>query len=297
MSSRSSRRLPYLLTLPTLVLLLAALGYPVAWQLVTSLRRYGLMQQFGAPAPWVGVDNYVALVTDPSLWTVVVRSVVFCVVTALVSVVVGGLIALLMDAVPRWARLVLQVCLLVAWAMPIVAAMTVWVWLVDWRRGVLNWLLVEVGVESAYGHNWLAQPTSFFVIASAIVVWMSVPFIALSVYAGLTQLSPDVLEAAQLDGAGWFRRLRHIVLPLVAPVISIVLLLQLIWDLRVFTQIKILQDAGSVASETDLLGTYVYRLGTGTGDFGTASAVSVLMLVLTIALSWYYVRSLMAQES
>jgi N,N'-diacetylchitobiose transport system permease protein len=294
---RRSSRLPYLLVLPTLVLLLGALGYPIGWQLVTSFRKFGLLQQFGAPPEWVGLDNYAALVTDPYLWQVVVRSVVFCVVTAVVTVAVGGLLAVLMTALDRWARLTLQVALLLAWAMPVVAAMTVWIWIVDWRRGLLNWALVHLGVESAQGHNWLAQPLSFFTIASVIVVWMSVPFVALSIYAGLTQVSPEVLEAATIDGAGWWKRLRHIILPLIAPVLSIVMLLQLIWDLRVFTQIKLLQDAGSVANETNLLGTYVYQLGTGKGDFGTASAVSVLILVLTVALSWYYVRSLMKEES
>ena len=126
---------------------------------------------------------------------------------------------------------------------------------------------------------------------------MSVPFVALSIYAGLTQVSTEVLEAAELDGANGIQRLRFIILPLIAPVLSIVMLLQLIWDLRVFTQIKLLQDAGGVANETNLLGTYVYQLGTGKGDFGTASAVSILILGLTIALSWYYVRSLMKEES
>jgi N,N'-diacetylchitobiose transport system permease protein len=294
---RRRSRLPYLLVLPATVVLLVALGYPVGWQLVTSFREYGLLQQFGAEPSWVGVDNYTALVTDPELWAVVVRSVVFCVVTALVTVVIGGGLGILMTALDRWVRVVLQVALLLAWAMPIVAAMTVWIWIVDWRRGLLNWALVHLGVTGAQGHNWLAEPLSFLVIASVIVTWMSVPFVALSIYAGLTQVSPEVIEAATIDGAGWWQRLRFIVLPLVAPVVSIVVLLQLIWDLRVFTQIKLLQDAGSVASETDLLGTYVYRLGTGQGDFGTASAVSVLILVLTVALSWSYVRSLMSEES
>jgi N,N'-diacetylchitobiose transport system permease protein len=126
---------------------------------------------------------------------------------------------------------------------------------------------------------------------------MSVPFVALSIYAGLTQVSPEVLEAAQIDGATGWQRLRHIILPLIAPVVSIVLLLQLIWDLRVFTQIKLLQDAGGFANETNLLGTYIYQLGTGAGDFGAAAAVSVIMLALTVAMSWYYVRSLMKEES
>ena len=289
-------RLPLVLIVPTLVLLIAALGYPIGWQIVTSFKKYGLMQQFGAPAPFVGLDNYIALVTDPYMWTVVVRSIVFCIVTALVTVAIGGAMAVLMNALTTWVRVVLQVALLVAWAMPVVAAMTVWIWIVDWRRGLLNWALVKLGVDSAEGHNWLAEPLSFFVVASVIIVWMSVPFVALSIYAGLTQVSTEVLEAASLDGATGIQRLRHIIVPIIAPVLSIVMLLQLIWDLRVFTQIKLLQDAGGVTNETNLLGTYVYQLGTGKGDFGTASAVSILILFLTIALSGYYVRSLMKED-
>jgi N,N'-diacetylchitobiose transport system permease protein len=293
---KRKNRLPLILIVPSLVLLIAALGYPICWQVVTSFKQYGLMQQFGAPAPFVGLQNYVALVTDPYLWTVVVRSIVFCVVTAVVTVAIGGAMAVLMNALTTWPRVVLQVALLVAWAMPVVAAMTVWIWIVDWRRGLLNWALVQLGVDGAEGHNWLAEPLSFFVVASVIIVWMSVPFVALSIYAGLTQVSTEVLEAASLDGASGLQRLRHIILPLIAPVLSIVMLLQLIWDLRVFTQIKLLQDAGGVANETNLLGTYVYQLGTGKGDFGTASAVSILILALTIALSAYYVRSLMKED-
>jgi N,N'-diacetylchitobiose transport system permease protein len=294
---KQARRVtPAVLIVPTLLVLLVALGYPVGWQIVTSFQKFGLAQQFGQPPEWVGVDNYVALLTDPNLWLVVARSLVFCVVCAVLTVAVGLGLALLMGAVGRVGRLCLQVALLLAWAMPVVASMTVWTWIVNWRNGLLNWLLEQVGVDAA-GHNWLVQPLSFFVVAGVIVVWMSVPFVALSIYAGLTQLSPEVLEAAEIDGAGGWLRLRHIILPLVAPVISIVLLLQLIWDLRVFTQIKLLQDAGGVANETHLLGTYIYQLGTGAGDFGSASAVSILMLLITVGVSWYYVRSLMKEES
>jgi N,N'-diacetylchitobiose transport system permease protein len=295
-SRRRRSRLPAALILPTVVLLVAALGYPVAWQLVTSLQKFGLRQQFGQPPEWVGLDNYARLVTDPAMWSVIVRSVLFCLICAFVTVAVGGLLALLMNRVGRAVRLVLQVALLLAWAMPVVATMTVWIWLVDWRRGLLNWLLDEVGVD-ALGHNWLVSPVSFLVIAGVVVVWMSVPFVALSIYAALTQISRDVMEAAALDGANGRQRLRYIVLPLVAPVLTIVLLLQLIWDLRVFTQVKLLQEAGGFAGETDLLGTYIYRLGTGAGDFGTAGAVAVLMLVLTVLVSLPYVRSLMREES
>jgi len=145
--------------------------------------------------------------------------------------------------------------------------------------------------------DWLSQPSTFFVVASIIVIWMSVPFVAFSVYAGLTQVSDEVLEAAQLDGATPWQRFWGIILPMIRPVISIVLLLQLIWDLRVFTQITMLKDAGSKSGEYDLLGTYIYKLGTSSQDFGMASAVSILVLALTIALSWFYIRSLLKEDA
>ena len=296
MPVRRRSRLPHILITPTIIVLIAALGYPVAWQIITSFKEFGLRQQFGVPADWVGLANYVEIVSDPALWAIVLRSLVFCLVVSFATVLIGGALAGLMNSVHKAARLTLQVALLLAWAMPAVASMTVWIWLVDWRRGLLNWALVRLGVD-AQGHNWLADPTLFLIIAAIIVTWMSVPFVTLSIYAGLTQVSPEVLEAAKIDGASGIQRLRHIIVPLIAPVLSIVLLLQFIWNLRVFTQVKILQDAGGVANETHLLGTYIYQLGTGKGDFGSASAVSILMLLLTIAISWRYVRNLMKEES
>ena len=97
------------------------------------------------------------------------------------------------------------------------------------------------------------------------------------------------MEAAALDGASARQRFFSIVLPMIRPVLMIVALLQVIWDLRVFAQIKMLQDAGAPISSTDLLGTYIYRLGVGSSDFGMASALSIFVLVLTVALSFFYV--------
>lgn len=293
---RRRNRIPFLLILPTLVILLGALGYPLLWQLTTSFQEFGLKQQFGQAPEFVGLANYTQIFVDPTMWAILGRSLLFCLVCAFSTVAIGGLLALLMKRVGTVARLILQVSLLLAWAMPLVAAMTVWVWLIDWRRGVLNWLLTRLGAD-ATGHNWLAEPITFFAIAAVIVIWISVPFVALSLYAGLTQISEEVLEAAAMDGATGIQRVRLIILPLVAPVLSIVLLLQIIWDLRVFAQIKLLQDAGGVTNETHLLGTYIYQLGVGSGNFGMASAVSIVMLLITVAVSWYYVRSLMKEEA
>ncbi|MFC4223894.1 carbohydrate ABC transporter permease [Lysinibacter cavernae] len=290
------QKVPLFLLIPSIVILLVGMGYPLVWQLITSMQKFGIKQQFGAPADFVWFDNYIALASDPLTWAIVARSLAFCVVTAAITIIIGGLLAVLMKAAGRIGRLILQVSLLLAWSMPIVAAMTVWIWLFDRRRGVVNYLLDMIPGVHMNRFDWLENPLTFFMVACIIVVWMSVPFVAFSIYAGLTQVSDEVLEASQLDGATGWQRLRFIILPMIRPVLMIVLLLQLIWDLRVFAQIKVLQDTGSSASEFDLLGTYIYKLGTGAQDFGMASAVSVFVLLLTIAISWFYVRSLLKED-
>jgi len=293
---RRTNRAPYLLLVPAVGILLVGMGYPLIWQVVTSLQEYGLKQQFGQPAPFVLFDNYVELATNTQFWAVVVKSIAFCLVTAVVTLVIGVLLALLMNVVAKAPRIILQVALLLAWSMPVVAAMTVWIWLFDRRRGAVNYLLDMIPGVDMNRFNWLESPTTFFIVASVIVIWMSVPFVAFSSFAGLTQVSEEVLEAAQLDGANGRQRFFGIILPMIKPVIAIVFLLQIIWDLRVFTQITMLQDAGSKSSDFDLLGTYIYKLGTKSQDFGMASAVSILVLAITILLSWFYIRSLLKED-
>ena len=293
---RRIRFTPYMLLLPATLIVLLAMAYPVVWQLITSMQHFGLAQQFGAAPDWVWFDNYATLFGDPTTWLVVGRSIAFCLVTAAITMLVGVGLALLMQAVSTWARIALQIAMLLAWATPVVAAMTIWNWIFDWRRGLINWVLSSLGLPFS-GHNWLQDPLSFFGVALIIVVWMSVPFVAFSVYAGLTQVPGEVLEAAQMDGASRWQRLRLIIVPIIKPVLGIVMLLQLIWDLRVFTQIKMLQDRGSIASQTDVLGTYIYQIGVGSSDFAMASAMSIFVLLLTIALSWFYVRNLIKEDS
>src|SRR5690625_334442 len=269
-SRRRRNRSPYFLLIPSIALLIIGTGYPIAWQLITSLRKYGMAQQFGQPADFVWFENYQAILKDPAMWGVVVRSVVFAVAVGFLTVAVGLLIALLMRRV--------------------------WIWLFDRRRGVINWLLDSVGIHQASRFDWLAEPGTFFLVAGVVILWMSVPFVALSIYAALTQISEEIIEASEIDGASPSQRLRYIFLPMIRPVIAIVLLLQLVWDLRVFTQIRLLQDAGSSASRFDLIGTAIYKLGTGASDFGMAAALSVFVLLLTIGLSAYYVRMLLKEE-
>jgi N,N'-diacetylchitobiose transport system permease protein len=289
-----SRSWPYLLLLPALVPVIVGLGYPLARQFVISFQEYGLAQQFGRPAEWVGLRNYVELLTDSYVWGVIARSIAFCLVNAALTMVVGVALAVLMTKVGRAARVTLQVGMLLAWGTPVLATMTVWQWLFDSQYGVVNWLLAEpLGVEGMRNHSWIIEPLSFYLVATVIVVWMSVPFVVFTVYAGLLQVPAEVEEAAELGGASAWQRFWYLAVPLIRPVLFVVALLQVIWDLRVFTQIYVLQRAGAPTRETHLLGTFIYSLAK---EFSMAGAMATIMLLITLALTGFYIRRMLREE-
>ena len=179
--------LPAGLVLPAAALLALALGYPLVRQVVLSLQEFGLAQQFGRPPEWIGLGNYRDLLGDSYLWTVVLRTVLFCFVNAALTMGIGVGIALLMTRMSRWVRLAVQGGLLLTWATPVVAAMIVWQFLFDTQYGVVNSVLTSLGSDHD-GHSWLLEPMSFFAVATMIVVWMSVPFVVFTVYAALCLL-------------------------------------------------------------------------------------------------------------
>jgi len=289
-----ARLWPYLLLVPALVPLGVGLGYPLVRQFVLSFQEYGLAQQFGRPAEWVGLDNYVTLLSDPYVWGVIARSLAFCLVNAAFTMAIGIALAVLMTKVGRASRITLQVGMLLAWGTPVLATMTVWQWLFDSQYGVVNWLLAgPLGMEGQRGHSWLIEPLSFYGVATVIVVWMSVPFVVFTVYAGLLQVPEECMEAAQLDGATSWQRLWRLAIPMIRPVLFVVALLQVIWDLRVFTQIHVLQRAGAPTRETHLLGTYIYSLSK---EFSMAGAMATIMLAITLALTSSYIRRMLRDE-
>lgn len=292
-SPLSHRLAPYLLLTPAILLVLVAQGYPMIRQFIMSFQEFGLAQQFGQAADWVWLDNYAAIVTDPYFWTVLLKSIVFCFWTAGLTMVFGLGLALLMRSASTWARTVMNIALIVVWAMPLIAALTVWQWLVDPNFGLLNYVLTSLGLSQFQGFSWLASSFwTFYLIASAIIIWASMPLVTISIYAALTQVDEAQIEASELDGANYFKRLRHVIFPTVAPVVSLMAVLQVIWDLRVFTQIHVLQQSGGISTETNLLGTYVYQVGISQGNYGVASALAMVILLVTLAITSKYIHML-----
>ena len=192
-----------------------------------------------------------AVLTDPQFWRVLARSVVFCGVNVALTMVLGMLVALLMTRLGKGMRLLVTVGLLLAWAMPALTAIVIWGWMFDTQYGVVNWRAHRSSGMDYGGHSWLLNPLSFFVVATLVVVWRRVPFVAFTLYAGLTQVPGDVLEAAQLDGASASAAVpaHHGAVHQADPADRHVL--PVIWDLRVFTQIFALQDSGGITREDE----------------------------------------------
>ena len=288
---------PYALLVPALLVLGAVTGWPLVQLFIMSFQKFGRAQVFGAPPEFVWLENYVSVLTDAEFWQVLGRSLGLAAASVALTMVLGVLVALLMNRLGKVLRTLVSVGLLLAWAMPPLSATIVWGWIFDTQYGVMNDVLTRVFGLDFEGHSWLIEPLSFFFVATVIIVWGAIPFVAFTVYAGLTQVSDEVLEAAQLDGASSAQRFFLVVVPTIRPILAIVTILQVIWDLRVFTQIYALQSIGGLAEQTNTLGVYIYRVSLGSGDFGVGGAISVIVVILLVALSIFYVRRSIREES
>ncbi|KSW13727.1 carbohydrate ABC transporter permease [Cellulomonas sp. B6] len=291
-----ARLLPWLFLAPSLAVLAAITGYPLVRMLWLSVHEYERAQLLGVPARFVGLDNYTATLTDARFWTVTARSFAFMVVCVVLTITLGTLVALLLMKLGKAMRLVLSVGLLLAWAMPPLAAMLVWGWMFDSQYGVVNHLLTRLGSTSWMGHSWLIDPASFFAVATLVVVWGAIPFVAFTLYAGFTQVPGEVIEAAQLDGASARQRFFGVQVPYVRSIYVVLIVLSMIWDLKVFTQVFVLQGIGGIKSETSTLGVYIYEMGMAQGHYGAASAIAVIFTVLMLVISAYYVRATVKEE-
>lgn len=293
---RRRDRTPLVLLLPALVMLAVFIGWPLLQLIIMSFQKYGRAQIFGAPPEFVGFDNYLRVLTDVEFWVVLGRSFGLMVVCASATMVLGVSIALMMRSLGAVMRTVVSIGLLLAWAMPALTGTIVWGWIFDTSYGIVNYVLTRITGQNWIGHSWLSDPLSFFGVAAIIITWGAIPFVAFSTYAGLSQVPGEVLEASALDGAGAWQRFRLIVVPYIRSILVVLLILQVIWDLRVFAQIYALQTVGGIRADTNTIGVYIYSVSMATGDVGSGGAISVILVFILLAISAYYIRTMLKED-
>jgi len=209
------------------------------------------------------------------------------------TMTLGILVALLLVRVSTWVRLMVTGALVLAWSMPPVVAVQVWSWMTNLQNGVLNYALTQLGIGNFFQHNWYSTTLSQYGMVTTLIVWGGLPFVVITVYAALSQVPHELVEAAQIDGARTWRILKDVTLPVVKPLLLILTSLSIIWDFGVFTQAYLLIGPGQQTPNNYLMSIYLYVEGYGQTNFGRGAAISILMLAIVAVLSIFYVRSML----
>jgi N,N'-diacetylchitobiose transport system permease protein len=281
---------PYALIAPVVVAIALILGYPLYFLVRLSLERYGLFELIRHAGAYVGLANFRSVLRDQVFWHTLVRTVVFTAANVGLTIVLGMLVALLLVRVSRPVRLLVSSALVLVWSMPVVVAVQVWYWMTSYENGVLNYVLTKLGIGDYYQHDWYASTFSQLSMVTLLIVWGALPFVAITLYAGLAQVPRDLVEAAEVDGANAWGVFRDITLPILKPILLILTSLSIIWDFGVFTQPYLLIGQSKITPGNFLMSIYLFEEGYFKSDYGRGAAISLLMLVIVAVLSVVYVR-------
>ena len=282
---------PYVLVAPTAAIIGAVLAYPLYLLVRLSFQKYGLFELVRHHGKPIGFDNYTRILHDHEFWTVLARTVAFTVVNVTLTIVLGTAIALLLTKLGRAMRLLLTTGLVLVWAMPPVVAVNIWRWMVDYEFGVANWTLTKLHVWNFLHYDWFANPWTGFGVITAVVVWGAIPFVAITVYAGLAQVPQELLEAARIDGARGWNVFREVTLPLLMPIFVILISLSIIWDFQVFIQVWIMLG-NRPSSDYFLLSMYSFVESFRISEYGFGAAIAVVMVLVMFGATLVYIRQM-----
>ncbi|MDA0563955.1 sugar ABC transporter permease [Streptomonospora sp. S1-112] len=293
---------PYLLIAPALVLLALVQIGPILQMVWNSLHSYTVRHLLPtAPAPeWNSFAHYTTLLSDAEFWMILRNTVVVCALMVGVTMILGTAVGNLLHRLPRWFSVTVSIGMMLAWATPAISASLVFRWLFLPERGLANVALDRLPDWLVGGgwldYNWFLEPVPLFTVLILVIVWQSFPFVAVSVLAGLKSIPDELYEAARVDGAGGWRSFWSITFPMLRPLFALLLVLQIIWDLRVFTQLYILANSFQNKS-VYLLSYYIYQQGfsASPANYGMGSAIAVVMTVMILAVTAYYLRIMIRQ--
>ena len=278
--------LAFLLLLPTMLLLGLFIAYPFVRGLLLSVTD----TKVGVAGKFVGFENFERLLTDPIFHMVVWNTCWYTFVTTVFKLGLGLWLALLLNRSFRFKAFT-RAFILLPFIIPTVLSTFAWKWMFDPTFSVLNWMLYKLGFISS-AVNWLGDPDLAMFSIIVVNIWRGVPFFAISLLAGLQTISPDLAEAAAIDGASPLKRFWYITWPLLLPVTMVVVLFSVIQTFADF-QIVYVLTGGGPANATHLFSTYAYQLGVGTGLLSQGAAISLAMfpiLTLIVLAQLLYIR-------
>jgi multiple sugar transport system permease protein len=280
------RRLAICLLLPTAILLALFIAYPFVNGILLSVTNTTV----GVPGQFVGFANFIKIWNDNIFHTAVWNTCLYTLVTTVLKLALGLWLALLLNRNFR-GKAFMRAFILLPFIIPTVLSTFAWKWMFDPTFSVLNWMLFHLGIIHSR-INWLGDPTLAMVSVIIVNVWRGVPFYAISLLAGLQTISPELHEAAAIDGARAWNRFRHVTWPLLLPVTLVIVLFSVIQTFADFQLVYVLTGGGP-ANATQLFATYAYQLGIGTGLLSQGAAISLAIfpiLLLVVIVQLLYIR-------
>lgn len=268
---------------PAFVILAAVLAYPIFYTIVISFSELDLATF--QPSEWVGWDNYIAVITDDRFWNSLRVTGIYLAFALLLQMLLGFGVAFLINA--QWCgggavRALFLIPMVVA---PVVAG-GLWKMMLDPVWGLSNYLLGLVGIGPL---DWFGDSSLAMATIVIIDTWRWTPFITLIATAALLSLPKDVYEAADIDGANWWMKLRSITLPLLAPIIAATFVVRWLAAVKMF-DIVLASTAGGPGRATNVINLFIYQEAFGSMKFAEAATMSVIVLVITMALTALFLR-------
>ncbi|WP_308798848.1 carbohydrate ABC transporter permease [Agromyces silvae] len=262
---------------PNLVLLTCFLFVPIIWAMVISFQD---TRGFGTPE-WVGLDNYVTLVTDPVFWRSLLNTLVFTVATVPIELAGGlGLAVLLNSVLP--ARGLFRTLIVLPMVISGVASGMIAVILFYESNGLINKVLTAIGLDPV---GWQSQGGPAMVSVVIAAIWLRLGFNMIIYLAGLQSISPEMYEAARIDGASRWQQFRSVTVPLVGPSTFFLLIMNVIASFQVFDLIFVMTGGGP-GDATSVLVTYAYRNGFEIREQGYGAAIGIVILIITLVFTF-----------
>jgi len=288
-ASRTERRewlLAFILLCPALFMLGLFVAYPFVRGIWLSL----LDSVIGREGDFVGVQNYVKLWHDSIFQRTAANTFIYTGVATVLKLGLGMAVALMLNNLIGFKR-ILRASMLLPWIVPTVLSTLAWKWMFDPTFSIVNWILYHLAFIQIRV-DWLGGPVAAMVSVVLVNVWRGMPFFAITLLAGLQTISPDVHEAAAIDGANAWQRFWRVTWPLLMPVTMVVVLFSVIQTFADFQLVYILTGGGP-ANSTHLFATYAYQVGVATAKLGEGAAASLAMfpvLFLVVLFQLWYIR-------
>ncbi len=281
---RTSRWVVWFYLGPAVLVMAAACLYPV----MSAFQLAGYDWSMGTPwssVRWVGWSNFVSAFSNPRVWLSLWTTILFAAVCVGAEMVLGIALALALEHPVRGMAVFRTLFILPMMIAPIAVGL-VWRYMFDAQFGLINAALVAMGLSA---QTWLADPTLAFIAIVVADIWQWTPFVFIMMIAALAGIDGSVIEAARIDGAGWWQQTFLVKLPMVMHVIAITLMMRLIDAFRVLEVVYVLTFGGP-GDSTEILALHIYKTAFVGQQLGVAAAISVLLLVVVVALSWGALR-------